>query len=178
MAGGMSFLKIISLSGAACFAIVLGYKFVTAGPPGYCSAQGRYISDEEFIKASAKVIKWSDEKNERYLEQQRMDSPDTYEKKYQGYVSQLMERPKAYQLRKQNQNNLGLYRVSRYETDAVLGWAFNYQRVRVTIGPLRFTYDVCGTLLGTEPNIMRPGLLNTTQILTQELPSNHFKGKQ
>lgn len=178
MAGGMSFLKIISLAGAACFAVVLGYKFVTAGPPGYCSAQRKFISDEEFVRASAKVIVWSDEQYERYLEQQKINSPDTYEKKYQGYVSQLMERPKAYQLRKQNQNNLGLYRVSRGGADLVFRWLFDYQRVRVTIGPLSLSYDVCGTLLGSIPNITRPGLLNTTQILNQELPSIYTKGKQ
>lgn len=178
VAGCMGFLKIVLFTGAAFLTLFLGYKYLMDRPPGYCSAQQRFISDEEFIRASKKVIEWSDKEYERYLKQQRLDSPDTYNNKYQGYVSQLMERPDAYQQRKQNQENLGLYQVSRGGADMVVGWLFDYEQVRVTVGPLRLTYDVCGTLLETKPNIMRPGLLNTAEILTQELPSPHIKGEQ
>ena len=52
----MSFLKVTALASAACLAAFLGYKYmITADPPGYCSAQQRYISDEEFIKLAVKL---------------------------------------------------------------------------------------------------------------------------
>jgi hypothetical protein len=47
--GGMNILKITAQISAACLAAYLGYKYVTADPPGYCPEQKRVLSDEEFI---------------------------------------------------------------------------------------------------------------------------------
>lgn len=45
----MNILKITALVGAVCLAAFLGYKYMTADPPGYCPDQKRVLSDEEFI---------------------------------------------------------------------------------------------------------------------------------
>lgn len=42
-------------TGAFCLAAFLGYKYITADPPGYCAAQQRYISDAELIKKSLQI---------------------------------------------------------------------------------------------------------------------------
>lgn len=45
----MSFLKITALTSAAFLAAFLGYKYLTADPPGYCAEQKRVIPDEEIF---------------------------------------------------------------------------------------------------------------------------------
>ncbi|MBW7900130.1 MAG: hypothetical protein H3C26_01515 [Rhodocyclaceae bacterium] len=39
----------------ACLAIYFGDKYFRAAPSGYCEAQGRHISDEEFIQLAIKL---------------------------------------------------------------------------------------------------------------------------
>lgn len=36
-------------------ALLIGYRYFTAPPPGFCVAQNRFISDEEYIKRSISV---------------------------------------------------------------------------------------------------------------------------
>ena len=51
----MTFLKITALTGAAFLAAFLGYKYLPVDPPGYCSAEQRYISDAELIKQALQL---------------------------------------------------------------------------------------------------------------------------
>ena len=51
----MNILKITTLAGVTCLAVFLGYKYVTADPPGYCSAQQRYITDAELIQLALRL---------------------------------------------------------------------------------------------------------------------------
>lgn len=46
----VSFLKIAALTSAACLAAFLGYKYVTADPPGYCEKSGRVYTNEEALE--------------------------------------------------------------------------------------------------------------------------------
>jgi hypothetical protein len=39
---------------AACLALYLGYKWEMADPPGYCAAQNRSLTDDEFIELAVK----------------------------------------------------------------------------------------------------------------------------
>lgn len=48
---GLSILFVLLVSGIC-------YVYVTVDPPGYCRAQQRYISDDEFLKASVALLNW------------------------------------------------------------------------------------------------------------------------
>lgn len=51
----MNIQKIIVLTGLVCLTAFLGYRYVTADPPGYCSAQKRYITDAELIQSALQL---------------------------------------------------------------------------------------------------------------------------
>jgi hypothetical protein len=65
----MNILKISALTSAICLVVYLGYKYVTADPPGYCRAQQRYITDEEFLRATVAII-------ERDMNTETVNYPD------------------------------------------------------------------------------------------------------
>ncbi|MBU0498960.1 MAG: hypothetical protein KJ558_00790 [Gammaproteobacteria bacterium] len=50
----MSTFRTITLTGAICLAAFLGYKYITY-EPGYCSAQQRYLTDEELIMSALQI---------------------------------------------------------------------------------------------------------------------------
>ena len=46
----MTFLKTTVLAGVVCLTAFLGYKYLTADPPGYCEKNGRVYTNEEALE--------------------------------------------------------------------------------------------------------------------------------
>ena len=135
----MSFLKITALTGVVCLAAFLGYKYVTADPPGYCGAQQRYISDAEFIKAVGLLVE-RDMKivSTTYPDGRKVSGKEKYvqwDKEWNGL----------------NPRDPKFSTVRREKTHSIFNRMFGQQDIDVLIGPesggtLSFHFDVCGNL--------------------------------
>ena len=150
----MTFLKTIALTGAVCLAAFLGYKYVTADPPGYCAAQGRYISDEEFIKASEAMLAWG--MKEKFEAQKRWmaENPGHPQTQSPGYVNSTPESFERWQADiEANRKRPGFIKVDRSETRTIFRWLLGYQQLTVILnvqsGDDQFFYvlDACGNVL-------------------------------
>lgn len=135
----MSFLKITALTGAVFLAALLGYKYVTADPLGYCSAQQRYISDAEFIKAVGILV-------EGDMKSVNFNSKRSGKEKYVQWDKEWNDL---------NPRDPKFSRVERERTHSLFNRIFNLQRVDVWIGPksggtLVFHFDVCGKLVDSD----------------------------
>jgi len=153
----MTVLKIVALAGAACLAGFLGYKYLTADPPGYCSAQGRYISDAEFIKASearlARGMKEKFEAQKRWM----AENPGGPFSKQHGYVNSTYESTQRWQANiEANRKRPGFAKVDRDETHTIFRWLVGYQQLTVTLNAnvnslesssQGYVFDVCGDRL-------------------------------
>jgi hypothetical protein len=137
--GRMSILKITVLTGAVCLTALLGYKYVTADPPGYCSAQQRYISDEEFIKASVILLEGAMKRKSLKWD----SNPDSLNPGLKRVFERL----------EKNRNRPGFTQVVRDDTHTISRWLFGYQQVQVVLNAnsgdehLRYFYNVCGRVL-------------------------------
>jgi hypothetical protein len=148
MKAGMTIRKITVLISAVClYAYIgsyLGYKFVTAGPPGYCRAQQRYITDEEFLKVTVAMF-------ERYRNEEWVN-PDR--KRVRREDSSDWQRKVDF-----DPTNPNCCFVDRDETHSVLDRMFGWQEVVVWLNlrtstlpvvptdePIRSYFDVCGNL--------------------------------
>ena len=133
----MNILKITTLAGVTCLAVFLGYKYVTADPPGYCQVQQRYISDEEFIRTSVALLDLKRKQDKLVW--------DTKPDLYAHYI-------RSNEILDQNRNRPGFTHVWRNDTRTVYRWLFGWQQVEITLnansgdGLIRFYYDVCGKL--------------------------------
>jgi hypothetical protein len=149
--------KITALIGIVCLATYLGYKFVTADPPGYCRAQDRYITDEEFLKATIAIF--DRDMNQEYV------STDGRRIKWKD--SSEWHRKIDFDARNPN-----CCIVRREETHSVFNRMFGLQDVDVWLNSrtstlpillgdnhVRFHFDVCGYLWDSEiglPNTAYP----------------------
>ena len=137
----MNILKITALTGVVCLTAFLGYKYLTADPPGYCSAQQRYISDAEFIKTVGLLVE-RDMKSvsSTYPDGRKVSGKEKYVKWSEGWADLDPKDPK-------------FSTVRREKTHSIFNRMFGLQDVDVWIGPelpnlgvLSFHFDVCGNL--------------------------------
>jgi hypothetical protein len=152
----MKFLRIAVIAGLAA---LVGYKYFTADPPGYCAAQGRYISDEEFIKASEAMLAW---RMKEKLERQKRwaaESPGGPFSKDSGYVNSTIESAQRKQADiEANRKRPGFTKVDRDETHTIFRWLVGYQQLTVTLNAKsgddqsRYVFDVCGNVLEGGPS--------------------------
>lgn len=150
----MSFLKITALTGAVCLAVFLGYKYVTADPPGYCAAQGKYISDEEFIKTSEALFAWGMQEKLKAQTRWASENPGRPQTHSPGYANSTPESFERWQADiEANLKRPGFIKVDRSETRTIFRWLFGYQQIQVVLnansgdGQSPYTYDVCGNVL-------------------------------
>lgn len=138
----MTFLKTTALTSVAFLAAFLGYKYLTA-EPGYCSAQQRYITDAEFIKAVGILVEGDMKSIGKSYPDGRM----------------VLGKEKYVQWQKEwdglNPRDPKFSRVERERTHSIFNRIFDSQRVDVWIGPksggtLVFHFDVCGKLVDSD----------------------------
>lgn len=116
--------------------IYLGCKYFNAAPPGYCNAEGRYISDDEFIRIAISL-------REKDWEQRGGREKFTYSG------------------RDFDPNNSNCCRVIREETFSLVNRIFDQQVISVELNNEtttvniysanlndRLFFDVCGRLKG------------------------------
>ena len=126
-------------------AVILGggivYKYIRADPPGYCSAQHRYIVDEEYIKTSLVLLDWG-------ISRQKSNwktNPELYERYLKS--SDRMER---------NRTLPGFVNVDRGDMHTVSRWLFGYQQIQIILNAnsgdefIRIYYDACGKLIASD----------------------------
>jgi hypothetical protein len=158
--------KITTLIGIVCLFAYLGYKYVTADPPGYCRAQQRYITDEEFLGATVTIF-------QRYMNEEWVypDGRRVKRKDYPGWHKTVDFDP----------NNPNCCLVLRDETHSVFKRTFGLQEVDVWLNSrtstlpvtpsdrqIRFYFDVCGNLIDSDiglPDTAYP-VITTTNIGT------------
>ncbi|PPK76526.1 hypothetical protein B0F87_103133 [Methylobacter tundripaludum] len=158
----MNILKITALASAACLSAYLGYKYVTADPPGYCRAQQRYIIDEEFLRVTVAIF-------ERYMNEEWVypNGRRMKRKDYPGWYKTVDFDPK----------NPNCCLVRREETHSVFNRMFGLQEVDVWLNsrtstlpvtptdePNRFYFDVCGDLKESDiglPDTAHPVITTT-----------------
>lgn len=150
----MTFLKITALTGAAFLAAFLGYKYLTADPPGYCAAQGRYISDEEFIRATEALYAWWIEDRLKIQTRWAAENPGRPLSHSPGYANSSFESHKRWVASlEKNRNRPGFIQVVRDDTHTIFRWLFGYQQIQIVMnansgdGQSPYTYDVCGNVL-------------------------------
>ncbi|MDP1862660.1 MAG: hypothetical protein Q8K52_01995 [Thiobacillus sp.] len=110
-------LEIFSLIFVACCVVFLvtylGYKYSVAAPPGYCGVQQRYISDEEFIKASVDLFEWKHAQNKLRWEA----SPNLYTSEIK-WSNEILD---------QNRKQPGFIKVWRGDTQTIFRWLTGWQ---------------------------------------------------
>lgn len=150
----MTFMKAARLIGIACVAGLTGYKYVTADPPGYCAAQGRYISDEEFIRASEAMLAWGMKEKLKSQMRWASENPGHLQTNSPGYANSTPESFERWQADiEANRKRPGFAKVDRGETRTIFRWLFGYQQLTVILnvqsGDDRFFYvfDACGNVL-------------------------------
>jgi hypothetical protein len=147
----MKFLRIAVIVGLVA---LIGYKYFTADPPGYCAAQGRYISDEEFIKASEAMLSWRmQEKLERQKRWAAENPGGPFSKDF-GYANSSIDITRlGYEDIEANRKRPGFAKVDRGETRTIFRWIFGYQQLTVMLNAnvnsersdaQEYVFDVCG----------------------------------
>ena len=163
----MTFLKVTALTSAAFLAAFLGYKYLTADPPGYCAAQGRYISDAEFIRTTEALYAWG--MKERLKNQMRWaaENPGRPLSESPGFSDSSYESFQRWQASiEKNRSRPGFIQVVRDDTHTIFRWLFGYQQIQVVMnansgdGQSPYTYGVCGNLL--ESGLHSPSAITTT----------------
>ena len=126
-----------SLIGCVAF-----YMLVKNNAPGYCKAQERYISDEEFIYAVIPIVQvYATNFNKRRTE-------NSFFSNWDGYVPESKD--------------VECCKIDRRETYSLFNRMFGLQAVEVWVSPMfkkrpdhwssgvRFSFSVCGELLDTD----------------------------
>lgn len=162
----MTFLNTTTLTGAVCLAVFLGYKYVTADPPGYCAAQGRYISDEEFIKISEAGLAWGMKKKFEWQMKWASENPGQPQTEQHGYVNSTLGSFERWQADiDANRKRPGFAKVDRGETRTIFRWLFGYQQLSVTLNAnansadtsaQTYIFDVCGDALESQGHLPEP----------------------
>lgn len=140
--GGIGTLKFIVLLSVISLISYLSYKYFTADPAGYCSAQNRYIPDGEFIMTANSLYAW--EMNIDYK-----NYPD-------GTISKRKDRNiDEYTRWEKNRDQPGSTKVYGGHTQSVINRMFGWQEIEVTLyllpktgdNQIPFLFDVCGKVL-------------------------------
>ncbi len=159
----MNFLRTAAIVGLVAF---LGYKYLAADPPGYCAAQGRYISDEEFIKASEATLAWGMQEKLKSQMKWALDNSGKPFSKEHGYVNSSLESFERWQAGiDANRKRPGFAKVDRGETQTIFRWLFGYQQLSVTLNAnvnsvgtsaQTYVFDVCGNVLEAQGHLPEP----------------------
>lgn len=166
----MTFIKAARLFVVVCLAGFLGYKYVTADPPGYCAAQGRFISDEEFIRTSEALLAWATKEQLDTQTKWAAENPGQRLSSSFWYANSSHESYQRWQdgLEK-NRKRPGFIRVVRDDTHTIFRWLWGYQQVQVILNAnsgdeqMRYFYDVCGKVL--DGTVVSPSAITTTNYL-------------
>lgn len=127
----------ISLAGFIGYKGFNDYKNIKVDPPGYCRAQDRYISDEEFIRTVIPLV----QADIKRTKPQWNDS--SFYHNWDGYV------PKS--------DDYSCCYVKREKTYSLFNRAFGLQDISVHVippgksyGVVIFYFDVCGSLIDSD----------------------------
>lgn len=122
------------------------YGLITQHPPGYCAAQKRYISDEEFVRTAIAIYEWDMSRDRKHFPGGRISKKkDDYKDQYQKW--------------EHYRNQSECCSVYRGNTQSIFRRMFGWQEVEVTLylnpesrgdSQLTFSFDVCGKLLPHE----------------------------
>ncbi len=122
---------------------VIAYMYADVDPPGYCRAQHRFISDEEFLKASVALLEWQiDRVVTVYPSGEKMSGRD------------------AFKVPDFNPANPNCCSVGREVSSSIFDRYFGLEEVEVRLNPktsekpvsrmgdgfIQYTYNVCGEL--------------------------------
>jgi hypothetical protein len=152
----------------AALSVLIGssfaYVYITADPPGYCRAQQRHITDEEFIRASAALLDW---------DMNRTHSDGTKYKDFIGAYKDIDFDPdKRSGWRVSSTDFYGDNLQSFFRR--FLGWqeVFVTWHVKTHATPrdidtsnIDFRYTVCGELRDSTMGLPRMGNVTTTNYL-------------
>jgi hypothetical protein len=127
-------------------------------PPGYCAAQQRYISDEEFIQTAIAMF-------ERDMDRERREHQS-------GKISKRKDdQPELYQKWQSSLGSPECCRVYRGYTESVVNRLLGSQEVEVDLvidqknagdSTLPFSFSVCGELLPHEFGFQPPSNVAVT----------------
>ena len=129
-----------SLIGCVAF-----YMLVKNNAPGYCKAQKRYISDEEFIGAAVSVVRV------HAIAYEKKKSESSYFANWNGYI------PSA--------SDTNCCVTNRRGTQSIYRRIFGSQLIEVWVSPtlknktghwanvIGFKFDVCGALIDSDLNV-------------------------
>lgn len=138
------------------------YILLKNNAPGYCKAQERYISDEEFIGAAVSVVKI------HAIAYEKKKSESSFFANWNGYV------PSA--------NDVNCCMTNRRGTHSFYRRIFDSQLIEVWVSPtlknktghwanvIGFKFDVCGVLIDSDLNVRSTDRkLITTKTLLKEM---------
>lgn len=146
----------VGWSVVAMLATLLGggfvYRYVTADPPGYCRAQQRYISDDEFIKTTIALVEW--QKN-------------SFVEHRDGSKKKLADTTQVFRTLEGNRSGAGFksgfITMDRSDTHTIYRWLYGYQQIQVVLNAnsgdswQRTYFDVCGKFIDSDFGGSYPG---------------------
>jgi hypothetical protein len=115
--------------------------YLMSDQPGYCRAQQRYISDEEFSQTSLALLAWDTPRRKAHWD----INPKLYE--YQLKANDRMEH---------NRNRPGFVSIDRSDTRTIFRWLFGYQQIQLILNAnsgdefIRMYFDGCGKLIASD----------------------------
>jgi len=138
-------LKALGTISAICLLGYFSYKLLSMDPAGYCRAQDRYITDEEFLKATIAIYDRNGDRD--------VMAPGG------KIVGKLKDHRNLYKNADFDRSNPNCCLVMREETHFIFNRLFGLQDVVVALNSrtgtsdvelgdnqIRFFYDVCGRL--------------------------------
>lgn len=149
---------------ALAFSIGAGVLFhLSVDPPGYCRAQQRYITDEEFIRASAALLDW--DMNRTYS--------DGTKAKDSGYYKNVDFDPnkrsgwRVGSTDFYGDNLQNFFRRLLGWQEVFVTWNTKHRVLPFTTGDdyVTFQYTVCGELLDSSTGLPAHGRITTTNYL-------------
>lgn len=162
----MNTLRNVAFVGIACLAVFLGYRYVTADPPGYCAAQDRYINDEEFIKTAEASLRWGMDEKLKMQARWVSENPGRPQTEHHGYANSTLDSFKRWQIGiDANRKRPGFAKVDRGETQTIFRWLFGYQQLSVTLNAnvnsmdtsaQTYVFNVCGDVLESRGHLPEP----------------------
>lgn len=159
----MKFLRIAVIAGLAA---LISYKYFTADPPGYCAAQDRYISDEEFIRISEAALAWGMKEQLKTQMRWATENPGKPFSEQHGNANSTLESFERWRVDiDANRKRPGFAKVDRGETRTVFRWLIGYQQLSVTLNAnttsldasaQTYIFDICGDALEAQGHLPEP----------------------
>ncbi|MHB1230559.1 MAG: hypothetical protein ACYCY3_09675, partial [Halothiobacillus sp.] len=141
-----------------------GFKYVTSSPAGYCSSQGRYIPDAEFVRAAKDLFEWKvhhpSTPADGSVYSWTVDSPEY------KYYKKMCNSPEGYYVYRYSNTHPILARLfgGYFNDHPFMAGLFeiNFVQVVIYVGKSRgedqiyFYFDDCGRLVWGELAYMYP----------------------